>query len=226
MYIKITDRCNMACPHCAVDCRPGKGEHMGMYVFQCALALATDYSETVSLGGGEPTMHPQFFDILRRSLWSAEYVWFATNGKKVRTMRRLIQIMDQEDYENDEYDPIIPNDNQLSVALSLDPYHEPINPVIEREWRRRASYQFEVRNTSEKGEIIKAGRAARNGVGIDTKRCFGPGINIRVNGDIHACACPDSLKIGHAVYGMDDNLYQQMIENEGYQSQECWSNHT
>ena len=63
MYIRILNECNMSCDHCMMNCERGvKGEHMNHGTFARALDFAKDYGEHITIGGGEPTMHKDFFD--------------------------------------------------------------------------------------------------------------------------------------------------------------------
>jgi len=48
----------MACAHCCFSCT-GKGTFMSQEVFDKALEIAKEYNMTVTLGGGEPTLHPK-----------------------------------------------------------------------------------------------------------------------------------------------------------------------
>jgi MoaA/NifB/PqqE/SkfB family radical SAM enzyme len=46
-----------------MNCERGvKGEHMNHGTFARALDFAKDYGEHITIGGGEPTMHKDFFD--------------------------------------------------------------------------------------------------------------------------------------------------------------------
>jgi len=57
MYIQITTRCNMHCAHCGMSCT-AQGEDMSLQTFRQALEYSED---TVAIGGGEPTIHPLFW---------------------------------------------------------------------------------------------------------------------------------------------------------------------
>ena len=134
MYMQITTRCNMKCAHCCYSCSPHKGKHMNYNTFLEAVRFIGEHDENVSIGGGEPTLHPRFFDILRHCLWVFNYVWMATNGKRTKTMWRLVNILDG--YDEDEDDPIISED-KLTVALSTDYFHEAIDYNIREMWKSK-----------------------------------------------------------------------------------------
>ena len=63
--VEITDHCNLQCPICIVDNQ--YSNHMTHADFQgiVDLLLKTEGTlETITLSGGEPTSHPQFFDLV------------------------------------------------------------------------------------------------------------------------------------------------------------------
>jgi organic radical activating enzyme len=141
VYIQITTKCNMRCAHCCYSCN-GHGRHMDFHLALDAMRMANEYGEFVTLGGGEPTLHPRFFDILRRALWASEGgVWMATNGSKTKVMRRLSHILDDcdwEDFDENSEEPISNPEGRLTVALSQDQYHDPIDDWVVEHWKRRA----------------------------------------------------------------------------------------
>jgi hypothetical protein len=62
--IKITEVCDKGCPFCYQNSKP-IGQHADWRVIQnIARALFSLNVFEVALGGGEPTLHPQFFDVL------------------------------------------------------------------------------------------------------------------------------------------------------------------
>jgi len=87
MYIRITDLCNMECAHCSYSCGPYKNHtHMDEDTFLRAVEIAKETTRDVMLGGGEPTVHPEFWNLFGHAMLHAEedycYVWLATNGKR------------------------------------------------------------------------------------------------------------------------------------------------
>lgn len=63
--IEVTDHCNLECPICLVDNR--SSNHITLEQFRAMidrLVRAEGVIEAVALSGGEPTSHPQFFDLL------------------------------------------------------------------------------------------------------------------------------------------------------------------
>lgn len=67
MYIQITTRCNMHCDHCCYSCT-SVGEDIQLKTYEKALELTEWHSDYLSIGGGEPTLHKDFWTILGMSL--------------------------------------------------------------------------------------------------------------------------------------------------------------
>lgn len=187
MYIQLTDRCNMTCPHCCFAATR-KGADMDAYTFIQALDLAANYGQHLTLGGGEPTCHKDFFRFLDKAI---EYYdrgklemppLVVTNGKLTGKARKLLQYIDEE--------------RPVYVDLSQDEYHDPIHPEIVAGFQRHVAankrrFTFG-RNSSAVGgadirtvsRIVPVGRAAEAARGILT------------SSTIH-CACEDTLTDPH-----------------------------
>ena len=109
--------------------------HMELNVFQKALSIAINRGDSFTIGGGEPTMHPRFFEYLNLVRKESERGNFeiapfmVTNGKAYGKASRLLDILER-DYELGL--------NTISVSLSQDNWHEPIDRrIIERYTRLR-----------------------------------------------------------------------------------------
>ena len=187
MYLQITTKCNMSCAHCCFSC--GKnGMHSTRQVAIDMLRYAEEQGEAnLTIGGGEPTLHPDFFDILRNALWMFDSVWMATNGSRTKTMYRLSDIMEDNDYA--AVNPIMA-DGKLYVALSQDPHHNPIDPNIVNLWKQ---YRYEIRNTS--NHIMGVGRAKKNQL-APPEDCACEDIILKPDGSIRLCGCLKSPIIG------------------------------
>lgn len=226
MYLQITTKCNMKCAHCCYSC--GKnGKHMDYHVAVQAIQFAREYDDMIAIGGGEPTLHPRFFDILRMCLDSFDYVWMATNGSKPRKMWRLRDIIDGEDYRDDEEG--IYQEGKLSVALSQDYFHAPIDERIVKYWTERASKRvsgYEIRNVTQSNSgVIAQGRAKRTGSGWNEKDCVCPDLVIQPSGKVKLCGCTGSPVIGDVWYGIEEK-WQAVINDDGddtdYQDCKCY----
>jgi uncharacterized radical SAM superfamily Fe-S cluster-containing enzyme len=65
--IEITDRCNLSCPTCYAMSSPHYGRHRTLEEVERMLDIivaSEGEPDVVQISGGEPTIHPQFFEIL------------------------------------------------------------------------------------------------------------------------------------------------------------------
>jgi len=218
MYLQITTKCNMTCDHCCYSCNKN-GKHGDYNTILDAIAFAREHDDyTICIGGGEPTLHPRFFDILRHTLNDFEYVWMATNGSRTNVMFRLRDIIDGEDYDNDN--PIY-QENKLCVALSQDYFHTPIDHRIVALWKRRAAAKhtgYEIRDVSD--QVKGQGRAKRNG--YDGKGCVCSDIIIKPDGKLKACGCTKAPVIGDVWSGITQE-YQDILYSDDYRDSNCWT---
>ncbi len=65
--VEVTDRCNLTCPTCYASSGPNYGNHRSLEeiekMFDVIVANEGE-PDVVQISGGEPTVHPQFFEIL------------------------------------------------------------------------------------------------------------------------------------------------------------------
>lgn len=243
MYLQITTKCNMRCAHCCYSCGP-RGKHMAGDVWRRAIDMAREWDEMISIGGGEPTLHPDFFLILKTCLQEFDYVWMATNGSQTSIMRRLSDIIQGGDYPGEcPYDSdedegawevwmdenTIIADGKLTVALSQDYYHDPIDEKIRELWKARTNRNgfgsrhngFEIRDvTRSKDGPSAAGRAKKTGAGW-AEHCVCPDIIIRPDGKLKACGCPGSPVIGDVWEGIEEK-WQEVRSEEEYRDSNCY----
>ena len=65
--IEVTDRCNLTCPTCYANSSPAHGRHRTLEEVKWMLDIIVANEkepDVVQISGGEPTLHPQFFEIL------------------------------------------------------------------------------------------------------------------------------------------------------------------
>jgi 7,8-dihydro-6-hydroxymethylpterin dimethyltransferase len=65
--VEITDRCNLSCPTCYAMSSPHYGRHRTVEEVEKMLDIivaSEGQPDVVQISGGEPTIHPRFFDIL------------------------------------------------------------------------------------------------------------------------------------------------------------------
>ena len=85
--VEVTDRCNLTCPTCYANSSPTHGRHRTLDEVKKMLdAVVANEREpdVVQLSGGEPTLHPQFFEILdyAKSL-PIKHIMLNTNGIEI-----------------------------------------------------------------------------------------------------------------------------------------------
>jgi uncharacterized radical SAM superfamily Fe-S cluster-containing enzyme len=85
--VEITDACNLACPICYAESGPHRQTHRSLEQVEFMLdAVVRNEREPdiVQISGGEPTIHPQFFEILdaarRRPI---KHLMVNTNGVRI-----------------------------------------------------------------------------------------------------------------------------------------------
>ena len=99
--VEVTDRCNLACPTCYAESSPHHGRHRTLEEIEWMLDIVVaneGQPDVVQISGGEPTVHPQFFEILdiakRKSI---RHLMLNTNGIRIAKdpafVRRLASYM-------------------------------------------------------------------------------------------------------------------------------------
>lgn len=85
--VEINSACNLACPVCFADAEDMHGGHLPLHVVEAMLDTLVESEgepDLVQLSGGEPTLHPQFFEILeackRRPI---RHIMINTNGIRI-----------------------------------------------------------------------------------------------------------------------------------------------
>jgi hypothetical protein len=161
---------------------------MSANIFDAALTFAQDQLGTVTLGGGEPTIHRDFPAYLDRAIDKCkDRVAVITNGKAAEPVRFLLDRAKRD---------------KVAALLSLDVYHEPIDPGIVMEFRslpgrvRWAGVDVPGAIVPPEGDqyhvnLVRMGRA-RHGV----SHCICAGPFITPNGDIRQCGCAKHA-VGH-----------------------------
>lgn len=85
--VEITDRCNLTCPICYAESSPTHGRHRTLAEVERMLDIIVENEgepDVVQISGGEPTIHPQLFEILdaakRRPI---KHLMLNTNGLRI-----------------------------------------------------------------------------------------------------------------------------------------------
>lgn len=119
MYIQITTRCSMRCSHCCYSCGTA-GETMSTKTFLKACRLAWANGENIFLGGGEPTMHPRFWEFIGLALRyngsdGEVEVGVITNGSRTEDALALARLARR---------------GAIYAGLSSDQWHDPIDERV------------------------------------------------------------------------------------------------
>ena len=226
----------MSCEHCCYSCDMN-GEHMSYdTVIDAIMFCRNQDNEYITIGGGEPTLHPRFFDIIRYCLNDFNYVWMATNGSQTKIMNRLANILDNCDYDDiddnvdidNELQYINNNKNNLTVCLSQDRYHDEIDEKIVTKWERMSNKHmhtgYEIRDVfrfNDEKNIALVGRAEENGIGQSTNCCCEDFI-VQIDGKIRMCGCPEAPIVGDIWNGFDDEWEDRMFKNDNFQDVRCY----
>lgn len=85
--VEVTDRCNLTCPTCYAGSSPTYGRHRTLDEVKSMLdAIVENEKEpdVVQISGGEPTIHPQFFEILDYAkTLPIKHIMLNTNGIEI-----------------------------------------------------------------------------------------------------------------------------------------------
>lgn len=192
LYTQITTKCNMTCGHCGFACG-AKGENMSLETFKNALKFHVEHKAcSVQLGGGEPTIHPQFWQFLglarecEQNDLDDAYTWLCTNGKKTQDTLQLLDMAERE---------------EIWLSLSLDEWHDPIDPeVVERFERRFWGGFFRGPISIKRASLTNITKTGRAKDLINEERhhqCFCDSPIIKPNGDVRGCGCEDAPVFGN-----------------------------
>jgi uncharacterized radical SAM superfamily Fe-S cluster-containing enzyme len=85
--IEITDQCNLTCPVCYSESSPKRLTHRSMkqieFMLDCVVRNEAE-PDVVQISGGEPTIHPQFFQVLDAAkARPIKHLMVNTNGIKI-----------------------------------------------------------------------------------------------------------------------------------------------
>ena len=189
MYLRITDRCNMCCAHCCYACT-SKGADMSEEIFRKAVDLCEANGDLLSIGGGEPTIHPLFWPFIGYAIGKQiESIWLATNGKETRTALALAKMAKA---------------GVIGVDLSQDMWHEPIDPRVVEAFKRDENRMYgersdDLRAIRTTSSPVRSGRWKEdNDHGI---LCPCEEIVVNPDGTVRQCGCLRSPVIGSVFTG-------------------------
>lgn len=93
--IEVTDRCNLTCPTCYAGSSPTYGRHRSLDEIKKMMdAVVRNEKEpdVVQISGGEPTIHPQFFEILDYAkTLPIKHLMLNTNGIRIAKEKDFVE---------------------------------------------------------------------------------------------------------------------------------------
>jgi len=189
MYLQLTTRCNMSCEHCCFACN-AQGDDMSRETFRAAIDLCEEWGSCITLGGGEPTLHPLFreflMDAIAADIGDDIPPFIATNGSVKRHALLLAKLSKKQ---------------VVMAELSRDEWHDEIDyDVVD-------AFEGMVRDVSQGGrrEPFAVGRALTV-LKIEPKEygnCACDDYHVSPDGSVRQCGCPDAPVIGNVNDGID-----------------------
>jgi hypothetical protein len=192
-----------------------RGKHMDEYAFRNACHLASNTgSEYITLGGGEPTLHPKFRRFVEIGLDFGLQVFLVTNGSRQHQIQWLINQQDLYGYD------------KINFEVSIDDFHDGslVEPWVYN-WAKN-SHRSRARNTQQR--LLPLGRAKDllvNSRGYSFNwapdyaktACICDSLTVKVDGTLQFCGCKDSHVYGNVV---DDRCWpNRMPRCDG---ELCW----
>ncbi len=103
LLLEVTDSCNLRCPTCYAESAPERKTHRSLAQIEKMLDLAVANEGTVEIlqvSGGEPTLHPQFFEILDMvRARPIKHMMLNTNGLRIANEKGFAERL--KEYEDD-----------------------------------------------------------------------------------------------------------------------------
>lgn len=170
----------MQCVHCGYSCGP-KGKHATIETIKNAIKVNKEYFDgNLFIGGGEPTLHPQFWEIFGIMLGATVSnndlnLGMVTNGTIPKTALTLAKLNNSEIFY---------------CELSLDDLHypRPDTKVIEAFGRNIRSAQYD--------HVTPVGRAKRTHFAGNSFHCLCEDITVDEKGFLYTCGCKN-FKLGN-----------------------------
>jgi MoaA/NifB/PqqE/SkfB family radical SAM enzyme len=185
VYVSVTNNCNMFCRHCCYNSGPEGKDFISMEAFEVALSL--EPQALLNIGGGEPTCHPLFWDLMSLAIRrrGVNQVWIATNGKRTDDALELARMIGL---------------GVIRGVLSQDKWHEPVEDKVVKAFRLAKRSKSAIRDISKKDRFVPI-YGGRCDWGCRWE-CVGDNmLFVQPNGEIRQCACEFSPIIGDVFFG-------------------------
>ena len=146
-----------------------------------------EYDENVIIGGGEPTIHPKFWEFIGLAIGRAEYVWLATNGKETDIALVLAGLAKR---------------GALGCDLSQDAYHDAIDERVVEAFM--GADKLRMGDNDQRGIRDVTNREINNGrCDFGEDGCICPDLVCKPNGSVYACGCDGAPLVGNIIAGFD-----------------------
>lgn len=125
--VELTDRCNLSCPMCFASSGPGGTDHSLEDIIASLdrLVQCEGHAEVVQLSGGEPTLHPQFRQVVDAALQRPiDFVMVNTNGVRLSKDDSLVEFLSQRRERVEIYLQWDGVDEQTNIRLRGEPLIE------------------------------------------------------------------------------------------------------
>ena len=118
--VELTSSCNLSCPMCYASSGPG-GEHQSLEAIKYCIDRLIEVEtkpEVLQLSGGEPTVHPEFADVLRYAVAAPiDVVMINTNGVTIAKDDALLDLLTEHRLRLEVYLQLDALDDDASRAL-------------------------------------------------------------------------------------------------------------
>ena len=178
-----------------------------METFKAALASAKECGhEYICLGGGEPTLHPDFEMMLLLAIATMEDVFIITNGSQTDRALALAKLAEK---------------GVIGAELSRDEWHDAIDDDVVEAFtvRKKQGYSYGNESKDRRGirtvrTILRQGRGARKSFMNRHKTIEGCACDsdphVDPMGNVHQCGCLDAPIVGDVFSG-----FQPLFNDDG-----------
>lgn len=185
MVVFLTFKCQLECRHCAYSCGPeAPGGFLSTRHFRRALEVAGLEKEgEIVLLGGEPLLHPRFFEFLVLALSTGKDVQLTTNGMYTERIMPLLALAERT--------------KRLTVRLSRTKYHHAPHPIVDWAFNscvdlyKAGKIAGKVSITKENQSVTAIGRGRQIADAIPwNQEAHWNGNSCWPDGSITPCSCP------------------------------------
>ncbi len=98
--LDLTSSCNFACPHCVDSKIINTGEFLKLEDIKRSVDTLKSHGilSIILLGGGEPTLHKDFGEIVRYIKSKGVQLGIVTNGSRLSQVKNIVDLLEKEDW--------------------------------------------------------------------------------------------------------------------------------